>query len=70
MNQRGDIEILMLIVGIIIIFFGGFWLWSAGEESDRNSCKEKYGLEYDLGHSTSNSSIKWCQAPNGEMRAL
>lgn len=55
---------------VILIFFGAFKLWESGEKHDLATCKEKYGIEYKLGHSSSNSSIKWCVSPDGVMKEL
>lgn len=58
------------VVGIIVFFFAAWWLWSVDDQNDLARCKQQYGQEYTLGHSPANSSIKWCQAPSGEMKAL
>ena len=55
---------------IFLVFFGGFLLWDSGRKYDLQKCKEKYGNEYILGHSRSNSSVKWCESPKGEMKSL
>lgn len=55
---------------VLLIFIGGFKLWEAGEKADLQSCKDKYGSSYTLGHSSANSSIKWCVSPEGVMKDL
>lgn len=72
MNQKGFTIVELLIVLVItgIVFWGGFKLWVAGEKADLESCKERYGSSYTLGHSNTNSSIKWCVSPDGVMKDL
>ncbi len=60
----------LLIVIIIAVFVLAFVYWSKTEEVDSKRCKMTYGQEYILGHDRSNSSIKWCQAPDGTVKAL
>lgn len=61
--------IIGFIIGCLVVF-GGYLLWNAGERADLQTCKEKYGNEYVLGHSNANSSIKWCVSPDGAMKEL
>lgn len=55
---------------VIAVFFGAFKLWESGERADLSTCKQKYGSSYTLGHSNTNSSIKWCVSPDGVMKEL
>lgn len=64
----GEVMIAIIIAAVLLI--SGYMFWSEGEKRDLETCKLRYGKEYILGHSSSNSSIKWCQAPNGEMKSL
>lgn len=61
-------KIIVLAIIAIIIFF--IFAWLISEKDSLAECKQKYGDSYILGHSTSNSSIKWCQSPAGDMKAL
>ncbi len=72
MNQKGFtiVELLLAIIVIGVIFFGAFKLWESGEKSNLQACKERYGSEYTLGHSNANSSIEWCESPDGIMKTL
>lgn len=62
--------LLVVILIMFAIFFGAFKLWEAGEKTNLQSCKDRYGSSYTLGHSTTNSSIEWCVSPNGDMKVL
>lgn len=59
-----------IIAAIVAIFVGAFVLWTHGDQVDMKRCKMTYGQEYTLGHSPANSSVKWCQAPDGTQKAL
>ncbi len=59
-----------LIVTAIVVLVLGFVYWNKTEEVDLKRCKMTYGSSYTLGHSPTNSSIKWCQAPDGTVKAL
>lgn len=71
-NQKGFtiIELLIVIVIIGIVLSLAMSVWNAGEKNDLETCKEKYGSSYTLGHSSANSSIKWCESPDGVMKTL
>lgn len=64
------IELLIVIVIIGIVLALAMSVWNAGEKSDLETCKKKYGSSYTLGHSSANSSIKWCQSTDGVMKTL
>lgn len=64
------IELLIVIVIIGILFALAMSVWNAGEKSDLETCQRKYGPSYTLGHSSANSSIKWCQSSDGVMKNL
>lgn len=61
--------VIGLIIGFLIVF-GAMKLWESGEKHDLQTCKDKYGSSYTLGHSNTNSSIKWCVSPEGVMKEL
>lgn len=61
---------IKLIIIAIVILFLGFVAFNKSEEVDLKRCKMTYGSSYTLGHSPANSSIKWCQAPDGTQKAL
>ena len=58
------------IIFAVVLLVLGFVYWSKTEEVDLKRCKMTYGQEYTLGHDRSNSSIKWCQSPDGTVKAL
>jgi len=64
------VELLIVLVIIGILFALVFNVWKKGEESNLQSCQDKYGSSYTLGHSSTNSSIEWCVSPDGVMKEL
>lgn len=61
--------IIIALVSLIVVSLL-FILYSEGEKASLQKCKDTYGQSYVLGHSAANSSIKWCQAPDGTVKAL
>lgn len=63
-------EILVVIAIVVVVLLGFMWVWNLAEKETLSQCKEKYGQEYIVGHSSANSSVYWCESPEGDMKAL
>lgn len=65
----GDLPLWPFVVAILLLV-GGYFLFKSSVEHNEAYCKATYGNEYRLGSSPVNSSIQWCQAPDGTVKAL
>lgn len=56
------LAICVIILGLIVV--------QAGEKQDLKYCKQTYGEDYVLWHSTANSAVKACKSPDGSLKEL
>lgn len=63
-------EVLIILILILLAVVGVSYIWSEADKINDATCKKQYGKEYKVAHSKTNSSVYWCEAPDGTMKAL